>query len=65
MGKQLTQLYAENSELGKWLRTKNIVEKIGNILYVHGGISRELNQLHLSVTEINQLARPYLAKSQG
>jgi thiol-disulfide isomerase/thioredoxin len=61
MGKTLSQLYSESSELGRWLRTKNIVEKIGDMLFLHGGISRKINQLSLSVEEINQLARPNYA----
>ena len=55
-------LYNENSELGKWLRTKNIMEKIGDILYVHGGVSRELNNLDLTIEQINGLIRPHLAE---
>ncbi|AXY75211.1 hypothetical protein D3H65_15005 [Paraflavitalea soli] len=61
IGKRLIQLYNEDSELGKWLRTKNVVEKIGNILFVHGGISQKINHLSLGVAEINKLARLYYA----
>lgn len=61
MGKTLTQLYNENSELGRWLRTKNIVEKIGDLLFTHGGISTEISELKLPVEEINKLARPHYA----
>jgi len=64
MGKTLVQLYNENSELGRWLRTKNIIEKIGDLLFTHGGVSVELNKLKLSVTEINSLARPNYANNQ-
>jgi hypothetical protein len=60
--KNITQLYNENSELGKWLRTKNVVEKIGDILFVHGGISPEVNRLPLSIEQINNLVRPYYGK---
>lgn len=59
IGKSLSQLYNEDSELGKWLRTKNVIEKIGDLLFIHGGISRKINQQPLTVTEINQLAKPY------
>lgn len=58
MGKTLTQLYNEDSELGRWLRTKNIVEKIGDMLFMHGGISAGINRSSLTLAEINQLARP-------
>jgi hypothetical protein len=56
-------LYGENSELGRWLRTKNIVEKIGDILYLHGGISAEINRMDISISGMNELARPFYADS--
>jgi len=56
-------LYGENSELGRWLRTKNIIEKIGNIIYAHGGISGEINRMDLSITGINELSRPFYPDS--
>jgi hypothetical protein len=54
-------LYDESSELGRWLRTKNITEKIGDILFAHGGISGIINRINISIHEINRLARPYYA----
>jgi hypothetical protein len=56
-------LYGENSELGRWLRTKNIVEKVGNILFTHGGISAEMNSIDITLNKINELARPYYPDS--
>lgn len=61
MGKTLIQVYNEDSELGRWLRTKNIVEKIGDMLFMHGGISRQLNNTEITIPEINELARPNYA----
>lgn len=52
-------LYDENTELGRWLRTKNIIEKVGPILFMHGGASRYLNYMAASLDEINKMARPY------
>lgn len=60
LGKPLSELYSEDTELGKWLRTKNIIEKIGDHLFVHAGISEEVNNLNLSVPQINEAARPVL-----
>lgn len=54
-------LYGENSEIGRWLRTKNIVEKVGHILYMHGGISGEINNMDISLSKLNEIARPYYA----
>ncbi|NML22965.1 metallophosphoesterase [Pseudoflavitalea sp. G-6-1-2] len=52
-------LYYANDELWRWLQSKNVIERIGNYLFVHGGVSRELLDLRLSLSEINALARPY------
>jgi hypothetical protein len=51
------EFYTAGTVLGKWLRTKNIIEKIGNLLCLHAGISPEVNNLALSIEEINNLAR--------
>ncbi len=53
------RLYDANSELGRWLRTKNIIERIGRMLFIHAGISESINQMNVSLGQINQLARPY------
>jgi len=39
------------------------MEKIGKHLFVHGGISEEVNNLGLSVSKINDLVRPFYAYS--
>lgn len=54
--------YDNNSELGRWLRTKNAVEKIGDYVFCHGGISPELARTGLALSEINRLSRQYLGK---
>lgn len=59
LNKSLVELYSTNSELGKWLRTKNIIEKIGDLLFVHGGISPDVNNLSLTVPDINNISRPF------
>jgi hypothetical protein len=51
--------YNKETELGQWLRTKNIIEKIGDLLFVHGGVSQHVNQLGQPVEAINMLARPF------
>ncbi|MBK5271443.1 MAG: metallophosphoesterase [Bacteroidia bacterium] len=54
-------LYNENTELGRWLRTKNIMENIDSILFIHGGISAVVNRMNLSAATIDQMARPWYA----
>jgi hypothetical protein len=59
LGVDYISLYGENSELGRWLRTKNIMERIGDMLFVHGGISPVINRLPLSIKQLNEIARPH------
>lgn len=58
ISKPLKMLYGEKSELGRWLRTKNIMEKIGDLLVLHGGVSPQVNVLSLTIEQINQKSRP-------
>lgn len=57
MGKRMSELYNEKSELGRWLRSKNIIEKIGDYAFLHGGISPQLAALDLTYDEINAYGR--------
>jgi len=54
-------LYSEQSELGRWLRTKNVIQKVGDVLYVHGGVSAIMNTMELPVAKVNELVRPFYA----
>ena len=51
--------YKPNTELGRWLATKNILEKIGDYIFVHAGISKEVSDLNMGVEGINMYARGY------
>lgn len=55
----ITALYTGNNELWYWLQTKNIIEKIGPLLFVHGGIPPIINTLSYSLLEINKMARAH------
>jgi hypothetical protein len=59
LGISFDSLYGRSSELGRWLRSKNIIEKVGNHLIMHGGFSTDMNYLGMDLTEINNLSRPY------
>ncbi len=50
-------MFQANTELGKWLRSKNIIEKIGDTLFTHGGISPKMSEGKLSLEAINQTMR--------
>jgi hypothetical protein len=55
--------FDNNSELGRWLRTKNAVETIGDYVFCHGGISPELVESGVLFSDINRISRQYLGKS--
>jgi hypothetical protein len=50
-------LFSTNSELGRWLRTKNSIEKIGNYIFVHGGISPDILSFKPNLDTINNTIR--------
>lgn len=49
--------YSQGSELGQWLRSKNGIEKIGDYLFLHAGISRNFPKDKYSIKEINDNIR--------
>jgi len=63
MNTEYTQLFGPNTEIGRWLSTKNVVERVGNILFTHGGISSYLNIMQLPLKELNDMVRPYYRDS--
>lgn len=65
MNEDYKDLYKQNTELGRWLETKNIVEKIGDYLFLHGGISEELNMLNPAIEDINTRSRNYYFSSKA
>lgn len=52
-----TQLFGPDTELGRWLRSKNVVVKIGDILFTHGGMSLKMSENKLSLETINATMR--------
>jgi len=60
LGKPYTALYAKNTILGDWLRQKNVLVKIGNLLFVHGGITSDLTDMSTNIDSLNNMARRYV-----
>jgi hypothetical protein len=58
------QLWDEKSLLGRWLRTKAAVFRLGPYLCLHGGISRELIDRRVTLQEINRIVRASLSEQQ-
>jgi hypothetical protein len=57
LGVAYARWYDRAAVLGQWLRTKNVVEKIGSLVFVHGGISPQIAAERLSLAQLNALAR--------
>lgn len=53
-------LYGPMSVMGKWLRTKNTIIRINDLLFVHGGIHPEIMARNLDINSINTLVRDNL-----
>ncbi|UYZ60383.1 metallophosphoesterase [Hymenobacter latericus] len=64
LGLDYARWYAPDTELGRWLRSKNVVERIGPTLFVHGGISPEVAALRLPLAQLNALTRRSLDAPQ-
>ncbi|MCJ7458789.1 MAG: metallophosphoesterase [candidate division Zixibacteria bacterium] len=50
-------LFSPEMELGRWLRSKNTVIKINDIIFVHAGLSPPLINKNLSLADINNIVR--------
>ncbi len=53
----LSGLYGPSTELGRWLRTKPTILRIGEVLFVHGGVSDQLVQSGLDLEGVNDAIR--------
>ena len=51
------ELFGETTEIGRWWRSKNGVQTIGELLFVHGGYSPLLDKEDLSMDELNKRIR--------
>lgn len=59
LNKPYMQLFGPDAELGRWLATKNVAERIGKTLFTHGGFSSYMNQIALPLKELNEMTRAY------
>ena len=58
-------LWDEQSLLGRWLRAKAAVFRLGPYLCLHGGISRKVVDRRLTLAEINNAVRDSLHRQQA
>jgi hypothetical protein len=67
IGKTQPELYSDKSFLGRWMASKNTIERINGNLFVHGGIHPKISEFDYTLDEINQIVRnnyrkPYFTK---
>jgi len=70
LGKVQSELYNQNAFLGKWMSSKNALERINGNLFTHGGIHPDVAKCKLNLNEINSIIRenyyrPYYPKKEG
>ena len=59
LGTDINGLFGKDTELGRWLRSKNVIEKCGDVLVMHGGMSPAILQKSYSLEQLNDLTRPW------
>lgn len=64
MKRPYDRLFAPDTEIGRWWRSKNGVETVGNLLFIHGGYSPVLDQAQLDINTLNQRIRAGLPPAQ-
>lgn len=57
LGKQHHNLYDNKSFIGKWLISKNTIERINGNLFTHGGLHPDIANYNITLEEINQINR--------
>jgi len=63
MEMNISHLFDKSTELGRWLRSRNVIEKVGDILVMHGGLSPALLAVNRSPDQLNAACRPFYAVS--
>ena len=58
-------LWSNNTELGRWMQSRNTIEIIGSDLYVHGGLGANMASKSVSIEQINDTVRKYIALPSG
>lgn len=60
LGVDVPKLWSKETLLGRWLRTKPAMLKIGTVLFAHGGPSRDMVEAKLTIPQINATVQAWL-----
>lgn len=53
LGIEYRSLFGKDTELGRWLSTRNAIQQIGRFMFVHAGISGEFYERNIPIAEVN------------
>lgn len=56
----IPELYYDNTFWGRWLRSKNVLIKMGTLLFVHGGVHPDIIKDYSSISNINNIMKQNL-----
>lgn len=60
-----SSLYGSDTELGRWLATRNVIQILGDNLYVHAGLGSAFYNADLSVPDVNdEMSRVLFLKNK-
>lgn len=65
LGMEYRDLWSANSELGRWLLSRNTMEKIGDKLFVHAGLSSQLLTDKWTIPAVNDSVRSNIFKTKA
>jgi len=65
LGMGYRDLMGPETELGKWLLTRNTIQVIGNDIYVHAGLGKDFLDRNLSIPQVNEIISNNIFKTSA
>jgi hypothetical protein len=62
--KPFTELFSQNSILGAWIRSKNVLVKVNDSLFAHGGFHPSLVNENINLSMINNIFKEHLVETE-
>lgn len=64
LDRRYQSLFTEETILGNWLRSKNVLVKVNDSLFTHAGFHPDLVSANLSLSVINRIFKEHLVESE-